>query len=254
MNYQSHDSRREFLETAAGLGSAAISAGRARGASVQRPNIVYIHSHDSGRYLQPFGYNVPAPNIQKLASEGVLFRQAFSAAPTCSPSRASLLSGQCAHQNGMFGLAHRGFAMNDYSKHMLHTLRKAGYRSVLGGLQHLAAKPETIGYDELLRPKNTHAAIVAPAAVEFLNRRPSKPFFLDVGFFETHREYPKPGVDDDPRYLQPPTPRAAESFGSSVTNGLSWSGTSSATGSRGGDYGDLHEHLHDFPIYYSSFP
>lgn len=200
------DSRRRFIGRAAGFGSAALAPRAASAADANRPNIVYIHSHDSGRYLQPYGHNVPTPNIHKLASEGVLFRQAFSAAPTCSPSRASLLTGQCAHQNGMLGLAHRGFSMNDYSKHVVHTLRKAGYRSVLAGLQHVASSPEKIGYDEVLRPKNNRAAAVAPGAVEFLERRPAQPFFLDVGFFETHREYPQPTAGDDPRYVLPPTP------------------------------------------------
>ena len=100
--------------------------------------------------------------------EGVLFRRAFSCAPTCSPSRSALLTGQFPHQNGMLGLAHRGFSMNDYRKHILYTLRDAGYQSVLGGLQHIADKPERIGYDELLQPKSTRAADVAPAAVAFL--------------------------------------------------------------------------------------
>jgi N-sulfoglucosamine sulfohydrolase len=199
------NSRRQFISRAAALGSAALAAQSSRAAAV-RPNIVYLHSHDSGRYLQPYGHAIPTPNIQKLASQGILFRQAFSAAPTCSPSRASLLTGQCPHSNGMLGLAHRGFSMTDYSRHMLHTLGKAGYHSVLAGLQHIASVPETIGFDELLRPRNTTAAVVAPLAVEFLNRRPSQPFFLDAGFFETHREYPEPTADDDPRYLQPPVP------------------------------------------------
>ena len=199
------NSRRQFIGRAAGLGSAALAAHSSR-AAAGRPNIVYLHSHDSGRYLQPYGHAVPTPNIQKLASQGILFRQAFSAAPTCSPSRASLLTGQCPHSNGMLGLAHRGFSMADYSRHMLHTLGKAGYHSVLAGLQHIASVPETIGFDELLHPRNTTAAVVAPLAVEFLNRRPSQPFFLDVGFFETHREYPEPTALDDPRYLQPPLP------------------------------------------------
>ena len=78
---------------------------------MKRPNILYIHSHDTGRYVQPYGQNVPTPNIQRLAEEGVLFRQGFCAAPTCSPSRASLLTGQCAHSSGMLGLAHRGFSI-----------------------------------------------------------------------------------------------------------------------------------------------
>ena len=176
------------------------------GAAAKPPNILYLHSHDSGRYLAPYGYAVPTPNLRRLASEGVLFRRAFSAAPTCSPSRSALLTGQFPHQNGMLGLAHRGFSLNDYKKHVLYALRDAGYRSVLGGLQHIADKPERIGYDELLQPKSTRVADVAPKAVEFLNRKPATPFFLDVGFFETHREYPTPGTDNDPRYIQPPTP------------------------------------------------
>ncbi len=62
---------------------------------MKHPNILYIHSHDTGRYVQPYGHDVPAPNIQQLAEQGVLFRQNFCAAPTCSPSRAALLTGQC---------------------------------------------------------------------------------------------------------------------------------------------------------------
>ena len=54
-----------------------------------RPNIIYINSHDTGRYVQPYGHAIPTPNIQKLAERGVLFRQAFSAAPTCSVGSAS---------------------------------------------------------------------------------------------------------------------------------------------------------------------
>ncbi len=206
MESRGGSSRRQFLGGAAGVGAAAFPARQVRSAGSGLPNIIYLHSHDSGRYLQPYGHAVPTPNLQKLAAAGVLFRRAFSAAPTCSPSRASLLTGQCPHQNGMLGLAHRGFSMSDYSHHLLHTLRGAGYHSVLAGLQHIANVPETIGFDELLRPKNNNAATVAPLAAEFLSRRTAQPFFLDVGFFETHREYPEPTAADDPRYLQPPSP------------------------------------------------
>ncbi len=197
------NSRRGFLTN---LAATPLIAGQAPAVRGKPLNILYLHSHDSGRYLSPYGHRVPTPNLQRLAAEGVVFRRAFSAAPTCSPSRASLLSGQCAHQNGMLGLAHRGFPMADYRRHIVHTLRDAGYRSVLAGLQHVAARPEQIGYDEILRPASTRAADVAPQAVAFLNRKPSGPFFLDAGFFETHREYPEPTPEDDPRYIQPPAP------------------------------------------------
>jgi arylsulfatase A-like enzyme len=184
-----------------------VAAGAVAAPLANQPfNILYIHSHDSGRYLSPYGHPVPTPNLRKLAAEGIVFRRAFSAAPTCSPSRSALLTGQCPHQNGMLGLAHRGFSMTDYRRHMLHTLRTAGYRSVLAGLQHIAAKPETIGYDDLLKPRTKQAADVAPGAVDFLNRHPKEPFFLDVGFQETHRAFPQPTADDDPRFIQPPSP------------------------------------------------
>ncbi len=192
-------SRRTFVQT--------LAAAPALAAAPNRPNILYLHSHDTGRYLQPYGHAVPAPNLQKLASAGVLFRQAFSAAPTCSPSRAALLTGQCSHSSGMYGLAHRGFSLHDYQQHILHTLRPAGYRSGLTGVQHIARDPAVIGFDDIVKTQTTRAEHVAPAAVEYLNRvSKTQPFWLEVGFFETHREFPKPGPLEDPRTCQPPAP------------------------------------------------
>jgi len=206
MNSKFQSSRRGFL-AGAGIAPALITAdGQNTATPAKLPNILYIHSHDSGRYLEPYGHAVQTPNLKRLASEGVLFRQAFSAAPTCSPSRASLLTGQYAHQNGMLGLAHRGFSLNDYHQHVLHTLRTVGYRSILAGLQHIAVKPEIIGYDEIFHPQTTHVEHVAPSAAAFLDKRSTGPFFLDVGFFETHREYPPAAFEDNPRTTQPPRP------------------------------------------------
>ena len=199
--------RRDFLGACATGLTAASQNAPAQNLSKTRPNIVYIHSHDTGRYVQPYGHAVPTPNLQRLASGGVLFRQAFSAAPTCSPSRASLLTGQCPHSNGMLGLAHRGFSLNDYSQHVLHTLRnQAGYRATLIGLQHIARDAGLIGYDEVIPCKGNLAENVAPAAMQFLNSAPKQPFFLDIGFFETHREFHEPGVSEDLRYTLPPAP------------------------------------------------
>ncbi len=106
----------------------------------------------------------------------------------------------------MLGLAHRGFRLNDYNQHIVHTLRQAGYYSALVGLQHIAKDPEVIGYDRVVRCGNNHVEQVAPRAVEFLNSRPKQPFWLTVGFFETHREYRQPGPAEDPRFTIPPHP------------------------------------------------
>jgi len=202
-------SRRAFLQgmVATGVALQAKNAGAEIDTTASfRPNIVYIHSHDSGRYLSPYGQSVPTPNLQRLAQEGTVFRNAFSAAPTCSPSRAALLTGLYPHSNGMLGLAHRGFSLNDYQQHIVHTLKPAGYTSVLAGLQHVAKVPETIGYDKVLPHKDTSAVHVAPAAVGFLDSRPTSPFFLDIGFFETHREYPEATPEDKADYSLLPRP------------------------------------------------
>lgn len=171
-----------------------------------RPNILYIHSHDTGRYVQPYGHAIATPNIQRLAEQGILFRKAFCAAPTCSPSRASLLTGQYPHCNGMLGLAHRGFSLNDYNQHILHTLREVGYYSALVGEEHLSKDMNASGYDQVLKVEGYQAHIVAPTAIEMLNSALPEPFFFSVGFFETHREFLKPSSMEDANYARPPAP------------------------------------------------
>lgn len=205
--------RRDFMKTSLSGAVGATLAGTAvsnvfglSGAAATPPlNILYIHSHDTGRFMSPYGYDVPTSNLQRLATEGVTFRQAFCAAPTCSPSRASLLTGECPHNNGMLGLAHRGFSLNDYHHHILHTLRReAGYNSVLIGLQHIANDPAVIGFDQVEIIPGNHVEQVTPKAVQFLQGNPKQPFWLEVGFLETHRNYRKAGLEDDWRYITPP--------------------------------------------------
>jgi arylsulfatase A-like enzyme len=168
------------------------------------PNILYLHSHDTGRYVQPYGHPVPTPNIQHLADQGILFRKAFCGTPTCSTSRACLLTGQYGHNNGMLGLAHRGWSLNDYRQHIVHTLREAGYTSVLIGEQHIAKEPEIIGFDRVVKIETTHVESVAPVARRILGEPLPQPFFLSVGFFETHRDWLDPPSLRDALYSLPP--------------------------------------------------
>ena len=171
--------------------------------ALAHPNILYLHSHDTGRFVQPYGYAVPTPRIQGLAEQGILFRQAFCAASTCSASRACLLTGQYAHTNGMLGLAHRGWSLHDYTHHIVHTLRAVGYHSTLIGEQHISKRPDVIGYDRVVKISTTRVADVAPVTIDILRDPPAEPFFLSVGFFETHREFFQP-VAGDEHYVRPP--------------------------------------------------
>ncbi len=144
--------------------------------------------------------------------------------PVCTPSRTALLSGACPHRTGNLGLAHRGFPWNDYTRHVIHTLRNVGYHSVLLGIQHIAADRREIGYDEivplptcedanvseeagvLMENQNSLAEVLGPIAGAWLEENSKEPFFASVGFYETHRPFPSPAAEDDPRYCIPPTP------------------------------------------------
>lgn len=191
-----------------------------------RPNILYLHTHDTGRWIQPYGHPVPTPRMQRFAEQGVLFRNAHSAAPTCSPSRAALLTGQSPHNAGMLGLAHLGFRLHDYRQHLVHPLARAGYTTAMVGVQHVAPGPDEgdhIGYDEHLRVPDNRGASAAAVAEDYLARDHDRPFFLSVGLVETHilprdgHTFGYGGVDD--RYVLPPsqipdTPRTRRDFAS----------------------------------------
>ena len=179
-------------------------------------NVVYLNSHDTGRYIGPYGYAVPTPNLDELAREGVTFRQAFSAAPNCSPARAALLTGECAHSNGMTGLANRGYSLAHPERHIVGLLKRAGaYHCVLTGIQHVAGRNAhdaiaLLGYDEVLGEPG--AGYKRDGNAEFLAAdylgRAQAPFFLDVGFYETHRVggtfNDAPEMLGDERYCQVP--------------------------------------------------
>ena len=179
-------------------------------------NIVYIHTHDSGRYIEPYGYNIPTPNLMSLAGQSTLFRHCYCAAPTCSPSRAALLTGTAPHVNGMLGLAHRGFWLKDHHMHLSHYLRNAGYDTALCGVQHEAPDAAMLGYDTILTTsdpaksngerdiKNAHAAADYIKSSAQKNKK-EKHFFLSFGMFATHREFPSAEVGDIRQdYIMPP--------------------------------------------------
>ena len=130
-----------------------------------------------------------------------MFREAFCAVPTCSGSRAALLTGQYGHNNGMLGLAHRGWVLNDYGEHIVHTLREAGYWSAMIGEQHIAKRPDVIGYDQVVKVETTRVESVAPIAIDLIASGPQQPWFFSVGFFETHREFFAPSSVGDVHVL-----------------------------------------------------
>lgn len=187
-------------------------------------NILYLHTHDSGRLLQPYGYAIPTPNLMSLAQLGVLFRQCYCAAPSCSASRSAMLTGMNPHSSGMIGLAHRGFALNDPHQHLAYYLATYGYETVLCGVQHeiSSGREMELGYERILQAdipeqadtplspqqaqseRAAHDYTNARAAADYLSQPKSRPFFLSVGLESTHFALPDPDPDINPNTIQPP--------------------------------------------------
>ncbi len=192
-------------------------------------NILYLHAHDAGRYLQPYGAASACPNLQRLAEQSVVFRNAHAAAPTCSPSRAALLTGRSPHATGMLGLAHRGFCLQHPEQHLAAYLGGQGWRTALAGIQHLhcgGAPGRPYGVE--LKPAKPlsadnpvdwkrHDESVADRACEFLADKPvpgqeaSRPFFLDCGFWYPHRPFPELDEADRPADFVEPPPGSVDS-------------------------------------------
>jgi N-sulfoglucosamine sulfohydrolase len=185
-------------------------------------NLLFIHAHDMGRYCSPYGVKSSTPNLDALAAEGVVFRNMHTAAPTCSPSRAALWTGRTAHEMNMMGLVHRGFDLNDRSRHLARQLAEHGYQTALAGVQHEyePSHPEAV-YGQVLSP-DRHAQVdgdllAAQEAAAFLDAAPQAPWMLSVGFFWPHRPFIpcedplRPGWESPPSVL-PDTPETRLDF------------------------------------------
>ncbi|NLR93513.1 sulfatase [Flammeovirga agarivorans] len=85
------------------LFSTALAYGDKKPKNKKKPNVLFITVDDLNTHIPLFGYkDVMTPNIDKLAGDGVLFRQAFCQYPVCGPSRASFLTGMYPDQTKIF--------------------------------------------------------------------------------------------------------------------------------------------------------
>src|SRR5688572_8046906 len=95
----------ETMKTFRTLGVLAICAlaSQALGAAARKPNIVFFLADDLGqRDLGCYGSTFyETPNLDRLAREGARFTQAYAACPVCSPTRASIMTGQWPQRTGI---------------------------------------------------------------------------------------------------------------------------------------------------------
>ena len=117
--------------------------------SAQRPNIIYIMSDDHDLSAIS-AYNkslIHTPNIDRLAKEGMIFKNAFVGNSICAPARATLLTGQHSHKNGQID----NLVRFDSSKTtMPRLLQQAGYQTAVIGKWHLKSYPTGFDYWNIL--------------------------------------------------------------------------------------------------------
>lgn len=152
-------------------------------------NVVMLVADDLGMQVGCYGDKAAkTPHIDKLAAAGTRFTHAFASVASCSPSRATLLTGMPTHMCGQYGLAHATHNQHSFRnvKGLPALLAPAGYRTGVVSKLHVQPK-EVFPFDEEITANGKNVALVAEKAREFIDRTGDKPFFLLVGFTDPHR-------------------------------------------------------------------
>lgn len=217
--------RRTFLQRI-GMVTAAWCTG-ARGWSQSRPtrpNILFIMADDhTWQAVASYGSRLkevcPTSNIDRIAQEGMMLKNCFCTNSICTPSRASILSGQYSHKNGVYTLADDWDP--NHRPNLAIKMQEANYETAVIGKWHLHTEPQGFDYYHVLpgqgeyfdpklkekgKPWQDHNAggqihrgycadVIMDQTLKWLKTRPAqgqKPFFLMCHFKAPHGlwEYP----------------------------------------------------------------
>lgn len=174
--------------------------------AAERPNIIFIFSDDHAQHaISAYGSKVnQTPHLDRLAKDGARFVNSFVTNSICTPSRATLLTGQYSHLNGVPVFNRFDGARDHAAKH----LQAGGYHTGMIGKWHLGSDPT--GFDRWIvlpgqgaywnptflvpgRKVNIEGHctdITTDLGIEFLETRPKeKPFFLMLHQKAPHRAW-----------------------------------------------------------------
>lgn len=188
--------------------------------AADRPNILYIMSDDhTGQAWGVYGGilkdHVHTPNIQRLAKEGCVLENALVSNSICTPSRATVLTGQYSHVNGVKTL---NGSLYPEQNNIAKVLREDGYQTSIIGKWHLKKEPTGFDYycvlegqgrywDPILKTKENwgegteggkvykgySSDVVSAMTIDWIeNRDKSKPFMAMCNFKATHEPYDYP--------------------------------------------------------------
>ena len=199
------------------MGAVAASANQAK-----RPNVLFIMPDQlRAQALGCMGNpDVRTPNIDRMASEGLLLPNTFANTPVCCPARANILTGKYAHRNGMVA---NDLRLRESETTIAETLRDSGYRTGFIGKWHLDGGkrlpgfvppgPRRQGFEfwaanecshahfntqyfrdtpEPIPIRKFEAEAWTEVALEFLRGKDSRPFFLTVAMGPPHDPYKAP--------------------------------------------------------------
>lgn len=189
-------------------------------APVERPNFVFLYTDDQrwdalGVVQREQGEQgrfpwIESPNLDKLAADGVRFRNAFVVLSLCAPSRATFLTGRYGHMNGV---VNNGTPFPVESVTHASVLRAAGYRTGYFGKWHMGGQSgQRPGFDfsasfvgqgtyfdcpiEVNGVKTPSTGFVDDVttdyAIDFIKENKGRPFSLVLGFKTCHGPFTPP--------------------------------------------------------------
>ena len=189
--------RREFLKSAAALAVASLTPRCvAADKPADRPNILWIVSEDNSPFLGCYGDKLArTPNLDALASQGILFERAYASAPICAPNRSTLITGchSCSLGTQPMRSSNRiPDAIRAYSEY----LRQAGYYCTNNSKTDYNTAIPKSAWDE------------SSNKAHYKNRKEGQPFFaiFNIGVSHessTHRS-PASTTTDPGKVVLPP--------------------------------------------------
>ncbi|MCK5942000.1 MAG: sulfatase [Planctomycetes bacterium] len=197
--------------------------------SGSRPNIIFVFSDDHAAHaISAYGSRInETPHIDRIASEGLLFRNNFCGNALCGPSRATILTGLHSHQNGFM---RNGNVFDGDQTTFPKLLQKVGYQTAIIGKWHLSSDPQGFDHwvllpgqgqyynpdfrtaDGRVRYEGHATDLTTRLSIEWLDRRdPERPFLLMCQHKAPHRNW-MPSAEDLKLYQGEQIPEPATLF------------------------------------------
>ena len=120
--------------------------------AAEKPNILFIMSDDHaahaiGAYGSRLAKLNPTPTLDRLAREGALLTNVFCTNSICTPSRATIMTGQYSHMNGVTTLSG---SIQPKRQHLARLIKAAGYETAMVGKWHLKKEPAAFDFYTVL--------------------------------------------------------------------------------------------------------